>query len=116
MHLGKKIKKARINKDFTQEQLADKINKTRALVSHIEQTGKVNHYTLNAITKALSISVEELESIDEKQIITNKKQKSELDRMSQEIEHLKNENSLLKEIIANQKKLISTLEVGKKKK
>jgi hypothetical protein len=115
MHLGKKIRKARINKDITQEQLAEKINKKRALVSHIEQTGKVNHYTLNAIVKALSITIEELESIDEKQISTNKKQKSEFDMLNQEIEHLKNENSLLKEIIANQKKLISTLETGKKK-
>ena len=116
MHLGKKIRRVRINKDITQEQLAEKINKTRALVSHIEQTGKVNHYTLNAIVKALSITVEELESIDEKQISTNKKQKSELDLMSQEIEHLKNENTLLKEIIANQKKLISSLELNTKKK
>lgn len=116
MHLGKKIRKARINKDITQEDLAGKINKTRALVSHIEQTGKVNHYTLIAISKALSLSIEELESIDEKQIVTNKKQKSELDLMNKEIEHLKNENSLLKEIISHQKKLISTFETSKKKK
>ena len=116
MHLGKKIRKARINKDITQEELAGKINKTRALVSHIEQTGKVNHYTLNAIVKALAISIDELESIDEKQILSSKKQKTELDLLTKEIEHLKNENFLLKEIISSQKKIIFISEISKKKK
>jgi transcriptional regulator with XRE-family HTH domain len=115
MHLGKKIRKARINKDITQEELASKINKTRALVSHIEQTVKVNHYTLIAIAKALSITVEDIELIDEKQITTTKKQKSDFDLINKEVEHLKNENALLKEIISHQKKLIATLESGKKK-
>jgi len=116
MHLGKKIRKARINKDITQEELAGKINKTRALVSHIEQTGKANHYTLGAIAKALGVTPEELESIDEKQISTNKKQKAELDSLHKQIENLKNENSLLKEIISNQKKIITIFENSKKKK
>jgi len=116
MHLGKKIRKARINKDITQEELAGKINKTRALVSHIEQTGKANYYTLNAIAKALGFTPEELESIDEKQILANRKQKAELDLLTKEIEHLKNENFLLKEIIASQKKIITIFEINKKKK
>ena len=116
MHLGKKIRKARINKDFTQAELAGKINKTRALVSHIEQTGKVNHYTLNAIAKALAITIEELDSIDEKQILSGKKQKADQDLLRKEIEHLKNENSLLKEIISSQKKIITIFEIRKKKK
>ena len=116
IHLGKKIRKARVNKEMTQQQLADKIHKTRGLVSHIEQTGKVNHYTLEVIAKALNISIEDLESIDEKQIEVSKKQKAETDFLKKEMEALKNENTLLKEIVANQKKVIETLEGSKRKK
>jgi len=47
MHLGKKIKLARVSKSLTQQELADLIHKTRPLISHIEQTGKVNPYTLH---------------------------------------------------------------------
>ncbi|MBK7965004.1 MAG: helix-turn-helix transcriptional regulator [Bacteroidetes bacterium] len=51
---------------LTQEQLASKINKTRAMVSNIEQTGKVNHYTLLSILKALSITENDLDRFDGK--------------------------------------------------
>jgi transcriptional regulator with XRE-family HTH domain len=55
MHIGLKIKLARIAKGFTQQDLADKIFKTRPLVSHIEQTGNVNSKTLEEIKKVLDI-------------------------------------------------------------
>ena len=61
MYIGKKIKLLRTMRGLTQEELAKKINKTRALVSYSEQTGKINHYTLQAILKALGVSEEEFE-------------------------------------------------------
>ncbi len=116
MHLGKKIRKARINKDITQDQLANKIGRTRALISHIEQTGKVNHYTLAAIAKSLSLTIDDIEFIDEKQTVTTKKQILENDTLRNEIGNLKKENALLKEFVESQKKLIATLEKNSGKK
>ena len=58
MHIGLKIKMIRLSKGLKQIDLADKINKTRALVSHIEQTGQVNHYTLEAIANVLEVDME----------------------------------------------------------
>ena len=86
MHSGKKIKLLRNLKNISQEQLGEKINKTRALVSHIEQSGKVNHYTLTSILKVLNIS-------------------HTLDK----IEYLQKENDLLKNLVDSQKKLIEAL-------
>ena len=45
---------------WSQEDLAEKVNKTRPLISHIEITGKVNSYTLNRICKVLNIDVNSL--------------------------------------------------------
>jgi|688.fasta_scaffold2333355_1 transcriptional regulator with XRE-family HTH domain len=60
MHLGLRIKIARISKGLTQEQLAEKINKTRPLISSIEQTGKANYYTLKKICEVLDLDLDEL--------------------------------------------------------
>lgn len=60
MHLGLKIKFARMVKGITQAELAEKINKTRALVSHVEQTGQVNYFTLSAIAQALEINFDDV--------------------------------------------------------
>ncbi len=57
MHLGKKIKLARITKGYTQQELADLIGKTRPLISLIEQKGTVNTYTLQDIEKALGVEL-----------------------------------------------------------
>lgn len=62
MHIGLKIKMIRLSKGLKQIDLADRINKTRALVSHIEQTGQVNYYTLESIAKALEVEVAVLQS------------------------------------------------------
>lgn len=56
MNLGLKIKLARIAAGLTQEELAVKINKTRPLISYIEQTGKAGNDTLMAISRVLNIS------------------------------------------------------------
>jgi transcriptional regulator with XRE-family HTH domain len=59
MHLGLRIKIARISKGITQEELAEKINKTRPLISSIEQTGKANYYTLRKICEVLELEWDE---------------------------------------------------------
>ena len=62
MHIGEKIRLARVSRHMTQQQLAEKIHKERPLISHIERTGKVHHDTFTAICKALKITADELES------------------------------------------------------
>jgi transcriptional regulator with XRE-family HTH domain len=62
MHLGLRIKLVRISKGLKQEELAEKINKTRPLISNIEQTGKANHYTLKKICEVLDLDINDLES------------------------------------------------------
>lgn len=116
MLVGKKIKLLRAIKGLTQDELADKINKTRALVSHIEQTGKVNNYTLNAIIKALGISADDFEKFDGKNSLRpyNTVENEEAHILKERIEHYQKENKALKELIASQKKIIAILEKGKK--
>ncbi len=115
MQVGKKIKMLRALKGLTQDELAIKINKTRALVSHIEQTGKVNSHTLAAILKILGISSDEFEKFDAQQSLKPYKnsENAQTDVLKEKIEHYKKENKALKELILSQKKLITILE-GKK--
>ncbi len=116
MLVGKKIKLLRTLKGLTQDELADKINKTRALVSHIEQTGKVNNYTLATIIKVLGFSVEDFEKFDEKNSLKlyQLPENDESSILKERIEHYQKENKALKELIASQKKIITILEKGKK--
>jgi transcriptional regulator with XRE-family HTH domain len=62
MHKGLKIKLARISKGLTQEELAEKIDKTRPLVSSIEQSGQGNYYTIKKICEVLDLDIETLEN------------------------------------------------------
>lgn len=118
MHTGKKIRLLRNIKNLTQEELAEKINKTRALVSHIEQTGKVNHYTHTVILKALNISLADFEAFNDKEVLKSTTApyvlSEELNALKNKIEHYQKENSLLKELINSQKKIIEVLENKKK--
>ena len=59
MNLGKKIKMARQFRGLTQDQLAEKIGKTRPLISQIEVNGKVNAYTLQKICDELDLDIEQ---------------------------------------------------------
>ncbi|HWY10316.1 MAG TPA: helix-turn-helix transcriptional regulator [Bacteroidia bacterium] len=106
MHIGTKIKIARITKGLTQEELASKINKTRPLVSHIEQTGKANIYTLKKICSVLSIDIDELHEANEPKIGYNK----------DEIKRLKDEILLLRELVNSQKEIITELKEKYKRK
>lgn len=63
MHIGEQIKRARRMKNLTQQELADKIHKTRPLISSIEQTGKVNIYTLKQICEVLDINFDNPEML-----------------------------------------------------
>lgn len=59
--IGKRIKIARINKNFTQEAVADRIGITPQHVSNIETgNSSVSLPTLVAIANMLSVSVDEL--------------------------------------------------------
>jgi transcriptional regulator with XRE-family HTH domain len=95
MHPGKIIKKLRVQAELTQQQLAEKINKTKALVSHVENTGKVNYYTLQQIATVLNTSVEFIQNYDEKNIPAQKT----TDHLPKDYELIKQENKLLKEQI-----------------
>jgi transcriptional regulator with XRE-family HTH domain len=94
MHLGEKIRLIRKLQGLTQDQLAEKINKTRPLISTIEKTGQGHPYTINSICKALKIKSEQLELFDEKSIrlfIAGKVEpdKKEMDALLREVELLK---------------------------
>ncbi len=118
MHTGKKIKLLRNIKNITQEDLAEKINKTRALVSHIEKTGKVNHYTLLNILKVFKINEAEFETFNEEKAVKKTPAEYELkvetNILNDKVEYYQNENKLLREIIESQKELIKNLKVKNK--
>ena len=117
-HIGKNIKAVRRLRGLTQEELAAKINKTRALVSHTEQTGKVSHYTLTAIAKMLNVSVEYLENFNEKLVISNEPivayGKTEMETLKEQLENCQKKNNILRYWIDSQKKIIQMLEKKKK--
>lgn len=116
MQAGKKIKVIRALKGLSQDNLAAKINKTRGLISHIEQTGKVSPYTLSLILKVFDMSAEEFERFDIKDTLRAYKQpeKDEVNMLRERLEHYQKENKALKEVIQSQKKLIRVLEKKKR--
>ena len=106
MNLGKKIKLARVARGWSQEELAEKVNKTRALISHIENTGKVNSYTLNYICKVLNLDVSTLmenSSISPSDFFFSEK------NSKKEIKILLEKIKLLEGLVESQKELIASL-------
>ncbi len=114
MHLGIKIKVVRLSKGLTQQELADKINKTRPLISHIEQTGKANHQTLLLISKALDISLEEIETIINEPAKKGKGKNRQID-LQEEVDRLREENLTLRELVRSQKDVIEILKTAQAK-
>ncbi len=108
MNIGKKIKVLRAEKGVSQQQLAELINKTRALISHIEVTSKVNFYTLNEIAKALEVPVTYFTDEDYSDNIA-KEMEASYSNLSEKMEMLERENDLLNEIVKNQKEIINQL-------
>ena len=107
MNVGKKIKVLRAQRGISQQELADKINKTRTLISHIELSSKVNHYTLNEIANALGVSIDYFNSTNALNM-ANEGQSNYVN-LSECIAQLEKENALLNEIVQNQKDLIEEL-------
>ena len=106
VHIGKLIKKYRQLVGFTQQDLANNIGKTQALISSFEKTGNVNKYTLQEIAEALNISVEQLQSdelIDETELVSKELQKEKF------YVHLLDEIEYLKSIVSNQLNIIQSL-------
>jgi transcriptional regulator with XRE-family HTH domain len=118
MHIGLKIKLARIAKGLTQQDLADKIFKTRPLVSHIEQTGNVNSKTLEEIKKVLDMQEELGNELNEPGVLyegNGTVQRSifvqqELEHALREIELIKSELDTLRQLADTQKQLIELLQ------
>jgi transcriptional regulator with XRE-family HTH domain len=107
MHIGLRIKIARISKGFKQEDLAERINKTRPLISSIEQTGKVNHYTLKKICEVLEIDINELENsvVSEPSALFLSKQPN-FNSLNSRIKEIEEDNKNLRSLILAQSELI----------
>lgn len=54
-HAGSRLRKLRAVQGLTQEALAEKIGKTRSLISYFERTGNMNKYVITDIAEALGI-------------------------------------------------------------
>ncbi len=113
MHIGKLIKLARIAKGLTQQELAERIFKARPLISHIEQKGEVNERTLEDIKKVLDMPTitttinapaENNAALNAQKIL-----QQELEYLLREIECLKSENEIMRELVDTQKLLITRL-------
>ena len=95
---------------MSQAELARKLNKTRSLLSFIEKTGKVNDLTYFEIMHILGISTEAEGQIGKTRLqILNDSKGDYVPRIS-ELDHLRKENSTLKEMIEVQKSLINMLQ------
>lgn len=110
MHLGRKIKLARMAKGYTQQELAERINRTRPLVSHIERTGKANHYTLRAICGVLGLEPDDIEyggMLAEESLSSQTGHELLLLKMENRL--LRQEIATFKELVASQKHFIQLL-------
>lgn len=114
MHVGQNIRQARVTKGLTQEELALLVNKSRPLISHIEQTGKVNAYTLRDICEALDVSVEDMENTQRDTLDPAVTYLKKVDLLTEENAALRKEINELRELIASQRQLIDAF-VNKKK-
>lgn len=94
-------------KDLTQQELADMIHKTRPLISSIEQTGKVNIYTLRQICEALDIDIESLGMSTGELPGSYASKKVKEEKLLKEIESLENERDSLRMQLANCQKQLA---------
>jgi transcriptional regulator with XRE-family HTH domain len=106
MHLGTNIKVLRLAKGLSQEELAAKINKTRPLISYIEQKGKINSETLKTIAKALDVDVDDIESLVNE---PSKGGKGDKVALQKQIKTLEKENETLRDLVESQKQVIDLL-------
>lgn len=111
MHIGKAIKNLRQLAELTQQQLADKVGKTKGHICQIEKTGKINYYTLLKIAEKLNTTPEKIEqyqvSLEKSMSLSNN---FPIQNKLPELELLRLENGYLKEQIILLKKNIILLE------
>lgn len=98
-----------MGKGYTQQELAVKINRTRPLVSHIERTGKGNHYTLRSICDVLDIPLDVLENDMAEEANLPHADLSELALLKTENRLLRQEIVTLRELVASQKHFIGLI-------
>lgn len=111
-HIGKRIKKIRAYNGMTLEELAQAINKTRSMVSHIERTGEANYHTLKEIARVLKLPISQLENMESSEFMSlNEPPVIGGSLLSQDelIQQLKHEVEFLKDTIQNQWKLLFEL-------
>ncbi len=108
MRIGRRIKLARVARGWIQEDLAQKIGKTRSLIFHIEKNGEAFVLTLRLIYEALEISntSDEPDVLEKLGVITNG-QPGSSEYYRQEINRLKYEIDLLFQLLDAQKEIIA---------
>lgn len=109
MHIGIQIKLARISRKITQEQLGRLIGRKRPLISYIEQTGNINHATLDSICRVLNVSKADL--LNQAAMVTKSKPgQDELRQLKAENKYLLEQKLYLHEINNMLKKQVNKLE------
>lgn len=112
MHVGKKIKLLRVIRGMSQEELGEKVNRTRALISHIELTGKVHAFTLKSILKALDTTEEEFETFDDNlrtKSVPYTEFETKLTALEERLINYQKENNVLRDLVESQKQMIEIL-------
>jgi transcriptional regulator with XRE-family HTH domain len=125
MHRGLRIKMARLAKGLTQQELAAKIHKTRPLISHIEQTGKVHPYTLKKIVEELDLTENDIYHVNENEKEYRKRaenmarESQNADGLLRIVDILERENEALRKLVKLQDEVIESLRMeppsGKRK-
>ena len=84
------------------------INKTRPLISSIEQTGKASHYTLKKICEVLDLDINELESsvVAEPTKLNDGFQQKQLNNLTNKIKDIEEDNHNLRSLVSAQSELI----------
>ena len=90
-------------KGWSQDYLAEKIQKTRGLISHIENTNKANLITLEKISKALNIDLNTINDDTTENsadfYLSEKQNRKEIYELQEKIKLLEDLNTSQKELI-----------------
>lgn len=118
MSLGKKIRVARVAAGLTQEELAQKVHKTRPLISLIERHGKGNPETISKILEVLNINAF-TEKINDFPVYYTQHNSLAESATSEEVpppvyEHLCREIDFLRHLVMKQQQIIQSLSGDKK--
>jgi transcriptional regulator with XRE-family HTH domain len=114
---GEKIRRRRQELDLTQAQLGAMVGQTRAHISYIEKTGRVNYHTYQAIAKAMGMSPNYNVGDDDENSASSgvvyqpseTYQRTQEGQLVTENAMLRKENNSLKQIVELQKMVIELL-------